>query len=137
MDAPATGNTEEDEQNVQRLIDSLNGELHAEEPAYLPLTIGGEQVTISGVFDLLCVTPDEVTIIDYKTDRGQDAHSEYRKQVSVYYHVVRQSFPDRNISASILYTEIGSQEPVEPLTEAELKDFVQAEIANSQAVTLG
>ncbi|WP_160135336.1 UvrD-helicase domain-containing protein [Halococcus salsus] len=137
VDAPATGDTEEDEQNVQRLIDSLNGELHAEKSAYLPLTIGGEQVTISGVIDLLCVTPDEVTIIDYKTDRGQHAHSEYRKQISVYYHVVRQSFPDRDISASVLYTETGSQEPVESLTEAELKDLVQAEIANSQEVTLG
>ena len=49
MNAPDSGDTEEDERNVQSLIDSLNRELHAEEPAYLPLTVDGEQVTIYGV----------------------------------------------------------------------------------------
>jgi ATP-dependent helicase/nuclease subunit A len=134
---PDGGETEDDQRHVKALLDSLEGELRVEEPAYLPLTVDGEKVSISGVIDLLCVTPDEVEIIDYKTDRGRHAESEYRKQVSVYYHVIVQCFPDRDVSASIFYTEDGTRVPITPLTEEELVALTRAEMATSNAAPVG
>jgi len=89
------------------------------------------------VIDLLCIRPNEVEIIDYKTDRGQHAQSEYRKQVSVYYHVVSQCFPDRDVSVGIFYTEDGSPVPINPLTEDELIALVRAEMATSSSAPAG
>jgi len=45
------------------------------------VSVGGQQVTISGIVDLLHVTDDWVEIVDYKTDRGRHAEAEYRKQL--------------------------------------------------------
>lgn len=132
-----SGEAEDDQRHVAAFLDALDGELRVEEPAYLPLTVDGEQVTISGVIDLLCVTPEAVEIVDYKTDRGRHAESEYRKQVSVYYHVVRKCFPDRDISACILYTEGGTQVPVDPLSEDELTALIRAEMATSNTAPAG
>lgn len=83
------------------------------------------------------MTPDNVAIIDYKTDRGQHAKPEYRKQVSVYYLVLSQCFPDREISASIFYTEDGSRVSIDPLTKEELVALVRAEMATSSTIPAG
>jgi superfamily I DNA/RNA helicase len=117
--------TNDDEANVRAFLDGLDGELLVEEDAYLPLTVDGEHVTISGVVDLVHVTPDRVEIVDYKTDRGRHGEPEYRKQLSVYYHVATETYPDRDVTASILYTETGTRRSVDPLTLAELRSLVE------------
>ncbi|WP_115864980.1 UvrD-helicase domain-containing protein [Halorussus litoreus] len=117
----------EDERNVRALIDSLDGELRVEEKAYLPLTVEGERVTISGIVDLLHVTPQTVEVIDYKTDRSRHARSEYRKQLSVYYHVVRECYPEREISASLFYTLDGVRDEVTPMSREEIEALVQGQ----------
>ena len=71
----------DDERNVREFLDGLHGELLDEEDAYLPMEVGGERVTISGIVDLVHVTSDSVGIVDYKTDRGRHAEDEYRKSV--------------------------------------------------------
>ncbi|MFP9193950.1 3'-5' exonuclease [Natrialbaceae archaeon A-CW1-1] len=71
----------DDERNVKQLLDSLEDDVMVEEPAYLPLEIDGDQVTFSGIIDLVHMTPTDVEIIDYKTDLGQHAESEYRTQL--------------------------------------------------------
>jgi len=113
-----------DEETVKRFIDGLDGELLVEEDAYLPLSIDGERVTISGVVDLVHVLPDRIEIIDYKTDRGRHAEAEYRKQLSVYAHVAEEVYPERDISATILYTATGSRQEMAPLSLGELRDLV-------------
>ncbi|SDZ78841.1 ATP-dependent exoDNAse (exonuclease V) beta subunit (contains helicase and exonuclease domains) [Haloplanus vescus] len=115
----------DDEENVVQFLDGLDGELLVEEDAYLPLTVDGERVTISGVVDLVHVTPDRVEIVDYKTDRGRHGEDEYRKQLSVYYHVVREVYPDREITASILYTAQGTRRTVELLDMSEIRALVR------------
>jgi len=50
----------DDERHIKSFIDSFDGELRVEEDAYLPLTIDGEQVTISGIVDLVHLRPDAV-----------------------------------------------------------------------------
>ena len=114
-----------DETNVQSLLDSLDGDLHAEKQAFLPLDVDGERVTISGVIDLLHVTPERAEIIDYKTDLDRRAESEYQKQLSVYYHVVAELYPDREVTTAIFYTSDGEQKPIEPLSKTELRELVR------------
>jgi superfamily I DNA/RNA helicase len=113
-----------DESNVKALIDSLDGEKRAEIDAFLPLTVAGERVTVGGVIDLLHLTADRAEVVDYKTDLTRRAESEYRKQLSVYYHVVDGVYPDRSVSASIFYTHDGERRAIDPLSEAELRDLV-------------
>jgi hypothetical protein len=88
------------------------------------VSVDGQQVTISGIVDLLHVTDDWVEIVDYKTDRGRHAEAEYRKQLSVYYHVVRQEYPDHRVSTSIYYTADGERVDVDPLLLDELGELV-------------
>jgi ATP-dependent helicase/nuclease subunit A len=115
----------DDERHVATFLDSLDGELLVEEDASLPLTVDGTKVTVSGIVDLIHVTPDAVEIVDYKTDRGRHGEPEYRKQLSVYYHVVEAVYPDRDVTASILYTESGKRQSIEPLSIAILEDIVE------------
>ncbi|WP_256392854.1 UvrD-helicase domain-containing protein [Natronoarchaeum rubrum] len=115
----------DDEETVARFLDSLDGKLLIEEEAYLPLTVDGEQVTISGIVDLVHVTSDKVELVDYKTDRGRHAEDEYRKQLSVYYHVVTAQYPERAVSVSILYTSSGVRQTIDPLSVESIKDEIR------------
>ncbi|MEF8854971.1 MAG: ATP-dependent DNA helicase [Haloarculaceae archaeon] len=114
----------DDERHVESFIDSLDGDLHVEERAVLPLEVDGERVTVSGVVDLVHETHGSVEIVDYKTDRSRRAESEYRTQLSIYYHVLTEWFPEKDISASILYTATGDRVAVEPLSIEELEELV-------------
>jgi ATP-dependent exoDNAse (exonuclease V) beta subunit len=115
----------DDERNVRAFVDSLNGGLRVEEQAYLPLTVDGERVTISGIVDLLNVGPQTVEIVDYKTDRSRHARSEYRKQLSVYYHVVQECYPDRDIFASLFYTVDGERDEIAPISKENIEALVR------------
>ncbi|MFC3478986.1 UvrD-helicase domain-containing protein [Halobacterium litoreum] len=115
----------DDQRHVAAFLDGLDGELSVEVDARLPLTVDGDDVSISGVVDLVHVTDDEAVVVDYKTDRGRHGEPEYRKQVSVYYHVVDAVYPDRDVSARILYTEDGSLRAVEPMSREALAEVVR------------
>ena len=115
----------DDERHLQRLLDSLDGEALVEEDAYLPITVDGSRVTISGIVDLVYVTPDRVEIVDYKTDRGHHAESEYRKQLSVYYHVATAQYPGRTVTTSIFYTGPGVRQTIDPLSMDQLTTIVR------------
>jgi hypothetical protein len=132
---PIEPSDEDDKHHVKEFIDSLDGELHIEEDVYLPLTVAGKQVTIAGVVDLVHILPETVEIVDYKTDRGRHAQSEYRKQVSVYYHVVRQRYPDREIATSVFYTEDGAQVPIDPLSIDELIELTEGEMDSASSAS--
>jgi len=118
------GPRNDDEAHVARFLDGLDGELLVEEDAYLPLAVDGERVTVSGVVDLVHVTPDRVEIVDYKTDRGRHGEPEYRKQLSVYHHVVREAYPEREVETSILYTETGTRHAIEPLSLDDIRELI-------------
>ena len=113
----------DDERNVKALLDGLSGELLVEERAYLPLEVDGRQFTLSGVIDLVHVTDDSVEIVDFKTDQSRHAESEYRVQLSVYYHVLEEWFSDRTVSASLFYTAEAARVRIEPLSESELMEL--------------
>ncbi|WP_262178384.1 UvrD-helicase domain-containing protein [Haloarcula laminariae] len=115
----------DDEAHVKAFLDSLSGDLHVEERAVLPLEIDGERVTISGIVDLVHETPSEIDIVDYKTDRTKRAEAEYRKQLSAYYHVLSECYPEKNVTASIFYTVDGQREFIDPLSRDQLQDLVR------------
>ena len=115
----------DDKQRVKTFLDGLSGELLVEENAYLPLDVDGTRVMVSGIVDLVHVLPDQVEVVDYKTDRGLHAEPEYRKQLSVYYHVLRELYPDHEITASIFYTVDGNREEIELLTQKDLIETVK------------
>ena len=112
-----------DKENVRDFLESLDGEKIAEIDAFLPLTVDDGEVTIGGVIDLLHVTPNHVDIIDYKTDLTTHAEEEYTKQLSIYYHVVVDQYPDREVTTSIFYTNDGDRSEIEPLSRSELKEL--------------
>ena len=114
------------EQRVVEFVDDLPGKLHVEEPVTLPIEIDGHHVTISGIADLVHVTADQVDIIDYKTDSTRHAQPEYRKQLSVYYHVLSEWFPEKDVTTSLFYTNDGVREQIEPFTVEELRSLVRA-----------
>ena len=116
----------DDERNVKALLDSLSGDVHVEERAYLPLETADGRTTLSGIVDLVHVTADTVEVIDFKTDRGRHAQDEYRTQLSVYYHVLAASFPDRRVTASMFYTADDEIVTVEPRSMAELRELVES-----------
>ncbi len=114
-----------DERRVRQFVDGLDGTLVVEEPARLPLDVDGERVTVSGVVDLVHVTADRAAIVDYKTDRSRRAQAEYRKQLSVYYHVVSSAFDGREVTTSLFYTADGERVSLAPLSMDELRGYVR------------
>ncbi|WP_227739004.1 PD-(D/E)XK nuclease family protein [Halorientalis pallida] len=115
----------EDFTHVRSLIDSLDGELLVQEEACLPLTVDEERVSISGVVDLVHVVPERVEIIDHETYRTRHTQSEYRKQLSVYYHVLSEWFDDRHVTAAIFHTAEGERTAIDPLSIEESRAIVR------------
>lgn len=64
---------------------------------------------INGQIDRLCVTPGQVLVIDYKTNRPPpadiaDADISYIRQLAAYRQVLSGIYPDRQIRAGLLWT---------------------------------
>ncbi|WP_420335281.1 double-strand break repair helicase AddA [Roseibium sp.] len=73
----------------------------------------GTEVDVSGQIDRLLVEDNRVVIVDYKTNFNPpetvDAVPlEYRAQLSVYRELLRQIYPDRDVSACLLWTSTPS-----------------------------
>jgi Superfamily I DNA and RNA helicases len=113
-----------DEERVAALIDTLSGELTTEITAILPLDVT-PQITLVGIVDLLVEGEDTIEIIDYKTDQSRHAEPEYRKQLSVYYHISQEWHPDREINASIFYTADDERVEIDPLDLAVLREMAE------------
>ncbi|WP_424015491.1 UvrD-helicase domain-containing protein [Halorubrum xinjiangense] len=114
------------ERRIVDLLDGLSGEKYVEEPVTLPIDVDGRRVTVSGIADLVHVTGDRVEVIDYKTDSTRRAESEYKKQLSVYYHVLDEWFADKAVETSLFYTSDGTRERIDPHSIEELRALVRA-----------
>jgi ATP-dependent exoDNAse (exonuclease V) beta subunit len=114
--------TDDDQKNVKVLLDSLGGTFKPEITAILPLDLE-PQVTLVGIIDLLVLTSEQVRIIDYKTDLSRHAEAEYRKQLSVYYHVATEQYPGREVSIQIFYTATEELVELTPMALEELREL--------------
>ena len=67
---------------------------------------------IHGIFDVLCINEDKITIIDYKTDTISKESSiqtlEELHQGQMYYYkkIMKQMFPDYEVEAIVYYLHI-------------------------------
>lgn len=69
-----------------------------------------EGLAISGRVDRLVVTPERVTVIDYKTNRPappsiEQADPAYVAQLAIYAAVLGEVFPGRDIRAAVVWTD--------------------------------
>ena len=68
---------------------------------------------VSGQIDRLVVTPDEVLIADYKTNRpapkslaeAKERHADYVRQLALYRAVLMRLYPGRPVRAALLWTD--------------------------------
>jgi ATP-dependent helicase/nuclease subunit A len=75
---------------------------------------------VSGQIDRLIVDDKQVTIIDYKTNRtapqqASDIPPSYLSQLTLYRHLVRLIYPDHQVKAAILWTEIPRLDFISPV----------------------
>ena len=110
----------EEQRGVARLIDSLDGTLYPEQTVLCPLE-GDPSIVLTGIIDLLHVDDERVDILDYKTDLERHAHEEYRKQLSVYHHVLATEYPDREIRCMVYYTADDDRVVIDSFSMAELR----------------
>ena len=68
---------------------------------------------VHGIFDVVCFKDQQITIIDYKTDRVKKDTKEYylkenhRIQMEYYKQLLQRVYPDYSIQAIVYYLEIG------------------------------
>ena len=91
----------------------FNAESRAEVPisALIPRPKGkGPALSLSGQIDRLAVTPSDVMIVDYKTNRPppsrpQDVAAAYLYQLAAYALALKEIYPGRTIRAALLWTD--------------------------------
>ena len=121
----------DEQRQIATFIDTLDGELFPEHTVLCPLD-GSPRIVLTGIIDLLHVGSDRVDIIDYKTDRERHTHEEYRKQLSVYHHVLSSEYPDREIQAIIYYTADDEQAVVDPVPVDELRGIAEIQLTTGK-----
>lgn len=75
------------------------------------LKVAGAMRAISGKVDRLAVTEDRVLLIDYKTNRPAPTRAAevprgYIAQIALYAELIKPLYPDRQVKAALLFTEI-------------------------------
>jgi ATP-dependent helicase/nuclease subunit A len=83
----------------------------AEVPLVGRLTVGGETVQVSGQIDRLVVSPADVLIADFKSDRTpperiEDVPLGYLRQLALYRALLMQLYPGRPVRAALVWTEV-------------------------------
>jgi ATP-dependent helicase/nuclease subunit A len=83
----------------------------AEVPIVGKLTLGGITVRVSGQIDRLAVTETSVVIGDFKTNRPaprriEDVPPAYLRQLALYRAVLVKLYPDREVRAALVWTEV-------------------------------
>ena len=76
------------------------------------LMLGGCEYAISGRIDRMAVSDDEVTVLDYKTnrrppDREVDVPLTHRTQLALYREILRPLYPQHRFRCVLAYTETG------------------------------
>ena len=74
------------------------------------LVVNGAARAVSGKIDRVAVTDSRVFLVDYKTNRAPPRNlaeipAGYVTQIAIYAALLRQVYPDREVSAGLLFTE--------------------------------
>ena len=81
-----------------------------EAPIYGNLVENGKTYKVSGRIDRLLINDHEIKIIDFKTNKvipssPSDVPDSYRKQLAIYYRLVRQIYPTHQIRCIVLWVD--------------------------------
>jgi len=114
-----------DERSIKRFIDDLEGKLITEVTCLLPLESGGRRYLFEGVVDLLHIDGVDVNIVDYKTDMDRNTLKEYGKQLSIYYHAIKEIYHDKKVNTFVYYSNLDELISIDPLSERDIIELVQ------------
>jgi ATP-dependent helicase/nuclease subunit A len=95
---------------------------------------GRPSALISGQIDRLVVTPSEVLIVDYKTNRAPpamvaEAPSAYIRQLALYRAVLQKLYPQRPVRAALFWTETPELTEISaPALDAELASILRGDV---------
>ena len=78
--------------------------------AEVPVTGFVNEQLVSGQIDRMLIKPEEILIIDYKTNRPpptspKDVPAAYRRQMRAYADILQAIYPDRHIRCALLWTD--------------------------------
>ncbi|MFP4045988.1 MAG: UvrD-helicase domain-containing protein, partial [Candidatus Aenigmatarchaeota archaeon] len=114
-----------DEENVKQFIDDLEGKLMAEKTCLLPIDNGKRKILLKGRIDLVEIKEREVNIIDFKTYRDENLLENHNRQLSVYCHVLRNRFPEKEVEAFTFYSKEAELSKAEIIGLDELKKSIK------------
>ncbi|MBD3183315.1 AAA family ATPase [Candidatus Poribacteria bacterium] len=118
---------EPEAERIRSFITSLKArELRPEVQCSLPL---GNDL-IRGKIDLVAFCDDGITIVDYKSDLTEINEGEYQKQLSVYYHVLRELHPDKPIYCSLYYVSMDIVKGITPFSLEKTREFLKCSIGS-------
>jgi len=106
--------TNQDERNIKKLIDNLQGKLITEKKCTLPIK-KQRKIILTGKIDLIHKTKNKIEIIDYKTEKSIQTKKPYQKQLSLYYHTLKKIYKNHEIHPYIYYTETGQKTKIKPI----------------------
>jgi ATP-dependent helicase/nuclease subunit A len=95
---------------------------------------GGVPALVSGQIDRLVVTPSEVLIVDFKTNRAPpssaaEAPLGYIRQLTLYRAVLRKLYPQLPVRTALLWTETPEfMEILSPALDAELASILRRDV---------
>jgi ATP-dependent helicase/nuclease subunit A len=104
----------------------------AEVPLVGTLEGATRPLIVNGQIDRLVVTPHDVLIADYKTNRPAPATLEsvprpYRRQLALYRALLQRIYPGRRVRAALIWTEMPNlMEIPQNVLDAELATLTQA-----------
>jgi ATP-dependent helicase/nuclease subunit A len=95
---------------------------------------GRPPALVSGQIDRLVVTPNEVLIVDFKTNHAPptsaaEAPSAYIRQLALYRAVLQKLYPQRAVRTALLWTEIPElMEISAPALDAGLTSILRGDV---------
>ncbi len=97
----------------------FSGHSQAEVSIMGTLRLGGQDYAISGRIDRMAVDDEEVTVLDYKTnrkppDREEDVPLVHRAQLALYREILRPLYPRHRFRCVLAYTETGGVVSLSP-----------------------
>ena len=109
-------NAKNDFSNIKTFIDNnLKGsKLLPEVECTMPIN----NILIRGIIDLVAEFDDRIEVIDWKTDLVKENIEEYRKQISIYGHVIKELYPNKKVICKIFWTYRGEIDEIEMLDKS-------------------
>lgn len=108
--------------NIKKYVESLGDcKRFAEEDCMLKLS---DDIYVRGIIDSVFVYSEKVVCVDWKSDLDKINLAEYRKQLSVYYWVLKDRFKGLDVEVCVFWTNSGEVSVISPLSVSELLDLV-------------